>query len=360
VDERVEPLAIVFVSSHARNGGSERYLETLLGLLGPRWTRGVVCLEHGPLADRLAAAGYATAVIPSTGQKTSMLAAAWRLRRLLDREQPDLVHANGVKAALVAVLATAGTRVPVVWVKHDFSWDGPLARMIAARCRLVVGVSAAVTEALGSKSRVRVVPTGIPALSAQGPVADIGGVSGAGVVGVFGYLHPLKGQVELVEAVPRILEQRPGARFLLVGGEDPSVREYAAQVRSRVEELGLGASVSFLGHREDAIEVMRACDAVVVPTLGRGEGFGLVGVEAMAVERPVVGYATGALPEVVGECALLVPPGERDGLGDAVVRVLADADLRGRLVRCGSARVRERFALDRWAAGMVEAYREAA
>ena len=354
-----DPLRIVFVSSHSRSGGSERYLATLLGELGAAWVVRVVCLEEGPLVEQLRAA-YPTEVVHSSGRATSVLAAARRVRSLLRRERPDLVHANGVKAAVVAVLATLGLRVPVVWVKHDFSWDGRLARAVAARCRLVVGVSEAVTATLRSGSRVRVVPTGIPPL--QPPSGRPEGLpeDADELVGVFGYLHPVKGQTELVEAAPAVLAVRPGARFLVVGAEDRSAEGYASAVRSRVDELGISPAFTFLGHRDDAIDLVRACRVVTVPTIGRGEGFGLVGVEALAAGTPVVGYAAGALPEVVGDCGLLVPPGDRQALAEAISRVLADAELRERMSACGRERARARFGLERWRDAMAEAYREAA
>ena len=63
---------------------------------------------------------------------------------------------------------------------------------------------------------------------------------------------------------------------------------------------------------------MSACDVVIVPS-SRGEGFGLVAVEAMALQRPVVASAQGGLPEIVipGETGLLVPPNDPQALADA-------------------------------------------
>ncbi|MBA3383446.1 MAG: glycosyltransferase family 4 protein [Actinobacteria bacterium] len=354
--EEVDPLGIAFVSSHARKGGSERYLESLIRRLGSDWTRVVVCLERGPLADRLRENGIPVEVVHSSGRPLSVAAAAWRLRAVLRRTRPALVHANGVKAALVAGLATLGTSTPVVWVKHDFSWDGPLSALIAGRCRFVVGVSEAVTRSLPRRGRVRVVPTGVDAVPA---FAAAGETVQGNRIGVFGYLHPVKAQLELVEAAPRVLERVPDARFLVVGGDDPSVPGYREIVLERVRALGLEQAISFLGHREDAREIMRTCSVVTVTTLSRGEGFGLVAVEALLAGKPVVGYALGALPEVVGECGRLVEPGNRVALADALVELLENDRLRDELSRCGERRALERFSPERWIAEMRTIYREA-
>jgi glycosyltransferase involved in cell wall biosynthesis len=92
--------------------------------------------------------------------------------------------------------------------------------------------------------------------------------------------------------------------------------------------------------------------------MGR-EGFPYVGLEAMAVGTPVVGYAHGGLPEMVGECGRLVPPGDRDALREAILELLRDPGLRERLADCARARVRTEFSLDRMVGAMKERYREA-
>ncbi|MEA2367413.1 MAG: hypothetical protein QOH38_131 [Thermoleophilaceae bacterium] len=362
-------MPVTFVISHALQGGSERYLELLLDHLDPGWVHGIVSLQDGPFVERLRASGHDVAVI-ETGPRLSMLASALRMRRLLRRSPPALIHANGMKAALVAALATPKTGIPIVWVKHDFSWDGPLARAVAWRCDQVVGVSAAVTATFGGRlrERVRVVHNGIPPIerdreAARALVVDLAGGAGEVVV-LVGRFHPAKGQIELVEAAPRVLERRPGTRFLLLGGDDPYQLDYARAVRRRIEELGLGESVLLPGHHADAPGVMAGCDVVAMPSMpderGMGrEGFGLVGLEAMAVGTPVVGYAGGAMPEVLGDHAALVPEGDRTALADAIAGLLDDPARRAEVGARARAYARERFSIGATVAGMRERYAEA-
>jgi glycosyltransferase involved in cell wall biosynthesis len=369
----MDSLPVLFISSHAKHGGSERYLETLLEQLGHTWVSHVISLQEGPFTTRLRELDYPLEVFPTSGRWTALLRSAWRLRRALLRVQPAVVHANGIKAALVAALATVGTRLPVVWVKHDFSWDGLLAYAIAARCRLVVGVSRAVTDIFRSRlaRRVRVVHTGmvppnidrtesraalLAALDAEEPVH---------IVGIVGRLQPVKGQHELVEVAPDLLQRLPNARFVLVGSEDPSTPEYAAELRRRVAERGLEGAVRLLGHRDDALALVAGFDVTVVATLPTGkirggEGFGLVTLEALALGTPVVGYDAGALREVAGECSELVPPGDRAALLEALRRVLEEDAIRERMARCGQDRARTVFSLESWVEQMKECYREVA
>jgi glycosyltransferase involved in cell wall biosynthesis len=110
--------------------------------------------------------------------------------------------------------------------------------------------------------------------------------------------------------------------------------------------------------------LVAGADAVAIPSRpgwkGIRESFSYVAAEALALGTPVVAYAEGGLPEVVGECGLLVEPGDTAGFASALVRVLRDRVLRERLVACGRARAAERFSIGKTAAAYAAAYREAA
>jgi len=365
------PVGVSFVSSHALGGGSERYLELLLDRLGEEWVSGVVLLAEGPFADRLRSLGYPVEVV-RTPRRAGILTAALRLRRTLSRQAPAVVHANGIKAALAVGIAMIGTGVPVLWLKHDFSWDGPLARLVAWRCRTVVAVSTAITTTFGPwlGRRVRVVPNGIPeyARDREGgreAIAELTGTSEGPTVLLVGRLHPAKGQVELVEAAPLVLQRRPDASFVLLGDEDPTQRAYSARVRRRTAELGIDRQIVFAGHRGDALRVMSGSDVIVLPSVPDERGAGKEAcpfalLEAMAVQTPVVAYAAGGIPEVLGDCGRLVEEGDRAALAEAIVDLVEDEDERRRAVACASERVRTRHSLEATAEAMRQVYRETA
>ena len=362
---------VTFVSSHAQLGGAERYLEAVLRHLEPEWVRSVVSLQDGPFVDRLKAAGHDPVVIHTSGSPPAILAASWRLRSVLRRHRPAVVHANGVKAALMCALAGPGLGVPLVWVKHDFSWDGPLARVIARRCTEVVGVSRAVTEDLAARVRVSVVPPGLEPRAVEGASGRalvrrlMGAPAQAPVIVLMGRLHPVKGHHEVLAALPQLCERVPDVRVAFVGGEDPNHRAYAADLRRSVNEAGLDGVVRFLGYQEDGFEVLAGADVVVIPSVrderGMGrEGLSMVALEAMAAGTPVVAYGHGGLPEAVGECGRLVAAGERRALADAVADLLTDTTLADRLAECGRRRVHELFSLDATVEAMKGRYREVA
>jgi glycosyltransferase involved in cell wall biosynthesis len=360
-----DPVAVTFVSSHARLGGEENYLLKLIEELGPDWVRNVICLEDAPFVDRLRANGIPTEVIP-TGPRLGIAPSAVKLRRALRRAEPDVVHANGVKAAVVCAAALVGSRTPWIWLKHDFSWDGRPANLVARRATQVVAVSEAVTETFEGEARrnVHVVHNGLAELHVdrergRARLRSLLGAEADDVVSLVARVDPTKGHRELLAILPELLEARPGLHLAFIGAEHFPHLELAEELRGEIADLGLEHAASFTGFQENAVELIAGSDLVAIPStigergLGR-EGFPYAGLEAMAVGTPVVAYAHGGLPEMLGDCGRLVPPGDRSALRDAILSLLADRGAYDRAAACGRARVQERFSL----AGMVEAMRE--
>jgi glycosyltransferase involved in cell wall biosynthesis len=363
---------IVFVSAHASQGGVEQYERLLLGELDRDWIERVVFLAHGPFPGQLRAAGYPVTVLPTSQRAVGILRSALRLRRLLRAARPDVVHADGIKAGLAAVLATLAGGPPVVWVKHDFSWEGRLVRLVARRARIVVAVSSALSAGLGNgaRARTRVIHNGIPPLTADPESGrrtldeSFGPSPRSRTVVLFGRLSPIKGHSEVLAVAASLRKLVPDVRIAFVGGTDPFEPEHEQKLRREARDRGVGDVVSFLGFAEAPHDLVAASDVLVLPTVVVGrrgkEGFPFVGLESMAVGTPVVAYAQGGLPEQLGDSGVLVPPGDRDALRDALARVLQDDDLREQLAARGRKRVAERFSVARMVDAMKECYRDAA
>ena len=157
----------------------------------------------------------------------------------------------------------------------------------------------------------------------------------------------------------------PEARFLLVGGEDPSQLAYARTVQETAAPFVAQGVVELTGHRTDVVQVIADADVLVIPSVVDDRGFGLeasplVAIEAMAVGTPVVAYAAGGVPELVGECGALVPLGDRHALATTIVSLLQDAGRRRALGECGRARAGERYTAAHMAEGMRAVYRRVA
>jgi glycosyltransferase involved in cell wall biosynthesis len=125
-----------------------------------------------------------------------------------------------------------------------------------------------------------------------------------------------------------------------------------------VRKLNLDGMVHFTGRltQEELVRCYSAAKIAVVPSLY--EGFGLPAAEAMACGTPVIATTGGALPEVVGNAGILVPPGSADVLAVAIKQLLNDEEIQRRMSEAGRKRVEEKFNWEQAARRTLEVYQE--
>jgi glycosyltransferase involved in cell wall biosynthesis len=167
---------------------------------------------------------------------------------------------------------------------------------------------------------------------------------------------PHKNHGKLLEALAHLRGERATVvRLVLTGRQN----DFFPEVRRRVDELGLGSQVRFLGYVEPAElkALYRMARILVVPSLF--EGFGMPVIEAFGIGLPVACSRTPALAETADEAALLFDPEDVHGMASAILRLWAEEDLRRDLVARGRERARN-FSWNEVALRYRELYREAA
>lgn len=153
-------------------------------------------------------------------------------------------------------------------------------------------------------------------------------------VAYFGRLVEKKGVHILIEALARIREF--DWQFLIDDVEEDDA--YAARLMREIGERGLtDRTVQFHATHAEMPAIMNAADIVVAPSIWK-EQYGRVVPEAMACGRAVVVSDIGAMPELLDDCGVKVPPGDVDALADAIRRLLEDASERARLGRLAAER----------------------
>jgi glycosyltransferase involved in cell wall biosynthesis len=177
-----------------------------------------------------------------------------------------------------------------------------------------------------------------------------------------GRLEHRKGSAELLQAVPRVLERVPDARFVLIGTDRPHAPGGRTHAEFLAEDFppAVRERVTLAGRLpQPAVDRwLQTADVFVAPS--RYESFGLIFLEAMRWGTPVIGTTAGGIPEVVedGASGLLVPPGSPDALADALARLFADRGLAARLGAAGRRRAEAEFAVGTMARRMAALYEE--
>jgi alpha-1,3-rhamnosyl/mannosyltransferase len=269
--------------------------------------------------------------------RSQILRMAVRLPRLLRCVGPQVSHLHYV--------VPPGAPGRVVLTVHDLSFerrpelmsrrDRALFRSLVPRSvrradRILVGsdwTRGDLVERYGiSEDKVVVTPYGVdPLFGREGPVRN-----GGSYLLFVGGLQPRKDPGTAVDALTKL---DPGLRLVFAG---PPLRE-SRELVDHVRKLRLSSRVEFTGYvrKTELAALYRGAACLVLPSLY--EGFGLPLVEAMASGTPVVATTAGALPEVAGDAAVLVEPGDAEGLAAGVERALAE---RERLVAAGLERSR--------------------
>ncbi|HWC40150.1 MAG TPA: glycosyltransferase family 1 protein [Acidimicrobiales bacterium] len=210
-----------------------------------------------------------------------------------------------------------------------------------------------VIELLGAApDRVRAVHHGVPTV--DGAAASTAQVPEGPYVLALGTLEPRKDVATLVRAFDQVADRHRDLSLVVAGREGWGMESFESAVaaspwRHRLVRLGYVSEA----HRSC---LLRRATLFAYPSLY--EGFGFPPLEAMVAGVPVVATTAGALPEVIGDGAALVAPGDADALAAAIDGLLVDDEARADLVERGRRRI-GRFSWEECAAGLASLYADA-
>lgn len=337
-------LRVLEAITPSRIGGAEVFVTELVASFAELGAHvEVFCPSGRPFVDYAKARGISPITWKTHGKFDPITII--RLAQLMKRWRIDVIHTHLSTASLLGAFAAKLARKRSVAHVHGLN---------TATCfrysNLIIAVSEKVKSHLigqGIKeNKIRVVHNGVDLvrfhpMDMRDAKTKLGYDPNEPLLGVFGRLSSEKGQRVAIEAMFLIVKDHPDARLMLVGdGKD------RADLEATADALGISDSVIFTGFAQDVRALMSACDIVIVPS-SRGEGFGLVAVEAMALQKPVIASAQGGLPEIIvpGETGLLVPPNDPQALSDAVSELIGNPELGQSMGVKGRERVEQHFAL---------------
>jgi glycosyltransferase involved in cell wall biosynthesis len=169
-----------------------------------------------------------------------------------------------------------------------------------------------------------------------------------------GTIEPRKDYPNLVRAFSDLAGDRPGLHLVIAGSDGWG----AAALGQAIEASAVSSRIIQLGYVDEPtrVSLLEGASLLAYPSLY--EGFGLPPLEAMALGVPVVTTTAGAIPEVVGDGAVTVSPGDPDSLAEGIAHVIDDPAFRSQLISRGRLNA-ERYSWSRTGDAMVQLYRDA-
>ena len=344
---------ILYLISHAGQGGSEKYVENLMRSFSSRGCRcHLAYWEAGALSRTAAAASYP--LLRLDLRRQNVLRAARELADYCRVNAVDVVHAQFARENVVAVLSRLFRReTRVVFTSHLTVDQGKKWRYVnkmttpfdSAVIALYDGAGETLEKNGVDPRRIRVIPNGVEA----GPLPPRQDVirrelSLSGDCFVFVTLSrfaPEKGLGVLTDAAA-LLRKKTDLPFVCLAagaGEDLDA------VRGKIRALGLEDTVICPGYRSDAAALLCSADAYVSPSLSEAMSFSVL--EAMAYGLPLAVTDTGAGRELAEGCGLVSAPGDAEALSENMLRLMTDRESRLSMGAEAYRRVRQRYGVSR-------------
>jgi len=334
-------LTVVQLIPALHAGGAERSVLEMGQALVRAGHRSVVISAGGRMTAQLEAEGSEHITLDIGRKSLTTLGRLWRLRRILQELKPDVVHVRSRLPAWMGWWALKGMspRPHFITTVHGLNSPGRYSAIMLRGERIVV-VSQTVRDYLISHyskldtTRIRIIPRGIdpeafpyghrPEESWQKAFFnEFPKLAGAPLLTLPGRGTRLKGHHDAIELVAELKQRGIDTRLLLLGVIEPGREAYVQELKDLIKGRGVENQVVMTQARQDVRDIY-AMSALVLQLSNKPEAFGRTVVEALALCRPVLGYAHGGVGELLAELypAGRVPPGDRERLVERAAELL--------------------------------------
>lgn len=338
-------------------GGVQTYMRRLAEILSG------YCQNRGPILDCLSLADTECRQEQHTqpvaynaffGARADKMMFGWRAVQVARRRRPQIAVIGHIGLVPVGwALKLFGLVRSYILVLHGTeAWHkvGSLDRLASRRAARIVATTEYTAQEFSkhngvSLERFRIIPLAITD-TATDRLSAVDAGAGLKVLTVsrLNRYTRYKGIDELIEALARVRTVNASISLTIVGDGDDVPR-----LRSRVAVLGLTDQVSFRGAVTDSelAHLYRECDVFAMPS--KGEGFGIVFLEAMRQGKPCIGGNHGGTPEVIDDRSdgFLVEHGDVDGLTRCLLELVENPALRSEMGERARLKVQNKFSFSR-------------
>lgn len=367
------PVKILETIRQGKIGGGETHvLDLVRGMDRSQFEPVVLSFTPGPMVDQLRSQGVKTYVIHTTKPFNPFVVG--KVKRLLEEEDIQLVHAHGTRSCSNVYRAARALNLPLVYTVHGWSFHPSLhPLMFKARYKsedllteastLTINVSKANQDEGRQYFPLRkseIVYYGVdtnrfdPESSSLVDLREeLGLPKDKTLVGFVARMTTQKDPLTMMEAINLVAKKTRDVHFLMVG--DGELKE---QALAKVQDYGLEDAVTFTGFRQDVPNVLHTIDVYVLPSLW--EGLSIAMLEALSMGKTaLVSDVCGNVEAVTHEQnGLHISPQNPQALADAILRVHADPVFAQQLGDAARQTVLKQFSLPVMVANTEARYRK--
>lgn len=290
-----------------------------------------------------------------------------RLYKIIKNKKYDIIHTHTSVGGLIGrIVAKMNNTVLVLWTIHGWSFNYPYGSSLRRRFFWIlekfldrftdhyVAISRnvqdiGIRERITTSEKVTLIYHGIEVkgLINKNTLGWQEERKGTPVIGTVGRLEPQKAIDDFLKAAKIVKEQIQQVRFIIVG-DGPLKMDLEKLSIS----LGIQDDVVFTGWKENVAEYIAGMDIFCLPSLW--EGFGIVLLEAMDMDKPIVATRVGGIPEIImeGKGGILVTPGEPKELANSLCLLLSNTQMQKHMGNYNRERVKTIF----YAKDMIKRY----
>lgn len=353
-------IKVLEVIRQGKVGGGETHMLDLIRYMDrDKFEPYVLSFTDGPMIDSLNELGIPNKVIPT---KIPFDFRVWKsIRKLLQKEGINLVHAHGSRAASNLLKPAKKCNIPLIYTVHGWSFhddQSPLVKKvrilsekyISDRTTMNISVSAS-NQITGKKNfgkyQSTVVNNGIN-LSKFNPEGEFKDIrkelnipSNRLVISCLNRMTIQKDPITMINAFAQALKEVPIMHLLMVGDG-----ELKAAAREEVDRLKINGHVTFEQFRSDVVDILEATDIYCLPSLWEGLPIGLL--EAMGMSLPVIATDVDGSREIVDnrQNGLLIPPKDSVALTHALLTMASEEELRTKMGHAARNTVEERYGVE--------------
>lgn len=309
-------MKVIQILPELNAGGVERGTLEVASHLIRNGHEAVVISNGGRLVEELETMGARHITLPVHRKSLRSLFLVGKMRALLERENADIIHIRSRVPGWITWLAWRGmnpqTRPRLVSTVHGF-YSVNAYSAVMTRGERVIAVSESVRDYIlknypkTDPSKISVIHRGVNEITftpsykpSEAWIRDWESahpeLDGRIPLLLPGRLTRWKGQEDFIKLIARLIQKGLPVQGLIAGEPHPKKIAFLDELKQLAHSLGLDARISFLGHRSDLKEIM-AISRIVYSLSRDPEAFGRVSLEAMALGKPVIGYAHGGVAE---------------------------------------------------------------